>query len=181
MDGFPWAHARALAAGFHFHCLGGDSPRLASSEVRSSNWQHRPARLESFHRVQAPPGQRHACGVTHLQPMPDALDSFSVHCCQWKFERFRDRDIPCVVARYGMPKFPYALGEWVERKQLQIELRQIVMSCIRFGCADALRPFQPSQCVGGFGPNQLRRVKRAACQNTFCSHPLIGRHRAVLR
>ena len=80
-----------------------------------------------------------------------------------------------------MPKLPYALGEWVEREQLQIELSQIVMSCIRFGCADLLRSLQLSQRVGGFDPNQLRRVKRAACQNTFCSHPLIGRHRAVLR
>jgi hypothetical protein len=62
-------------------------------------------------------------------------------------------------------QFPDAAGEGLERKQLDIELHEIVLRRIRLRRRNYLCPLQATKYVCSFDKYQLRRLQQTTCKN----------------
>ena len=60
-----------------------------------------------------------------------------------------------------MTQLPDAICEGIEGKQLDGELREILMRGICLGCRDLLGPLQAAKDVRRFNAHQFRRMKRS--------------------
>ena len=90
-----------------------------------------------------------------------------VQSCERDLERLSNGDVPRVVTCHVVTQFPDAAGEGLKRKQIDIELREIVLRRIRLWRRNQLCPLQATKYVCRFGEYQLRRLQQTTCKNFF--------------